>query len=133
MSPTEQQKTARKWALGCTGVVVAFIILIIVIVAVSAGGDSGTDTTSAEEKRKGFHCLSDWDGNHDELERLVRQRLNDPGSMETYETRIGTVQQGRHRIVMEFGAKNAFGGMVRSTATGWVDNESCEATLTGIE
>ena len=53
---------------------------------VAAAADASTE--EAEERRKGFHCLSEWDGNHDDLEALIRERLNDPGSMETIETRI---------------------------------------------
>ena len=89
--------------------------------------------TKAAELRQGFHCLSDWDGNHDGLEALTRARLNDPGSMETYSTVISQAVNGRHRIKMEFGARNAFGGMVRHTVIGWVDHETCEATLGFIE
>lgn len=126
-------------ACGC----IVVLVLIAVIVAVVAGligscegdGDDGDSSAAeAEERRKGFHCLSAWDGNHDGLEALVRQHLNDPGSMETYETRIAPVDaDGQHVIIMEFGARNAFGGMVRSEAVGTIDNETCEAALLGIE
>ena len=34
-------------------------------------------------------CLSPWDGNHNGFERLVRQHLNDPGSMEPHGTGNG--------------------------------------------
>lgn len=88
----------------------------------------------AEERQKGFHCLSAWDGNHDGLEALIRNRLNDPGSMETIETVITPVDaRGDHAIVLEFTAKNAFGGRVRHMAFGIVDNSTCEATLDFIE
>ena len=88
----------------------------------------------AEERRKGFHCLSEWDGNHDGLEALIRERLNDPGSMETIKTRIAPADaQGDHRIQLEFTAENAFGGRVRSIAYGWVSQATCEATLVLIE
>ncbi len=93
-------------------------------------------TEEREEKRKGFHCLSKWDGNHDGLEALVRMQMNDPGSMKTYVTRITPVsefQQGNHYVEMDFGGKNAFGGMVRHTAHAWVDPDTCEATLLRIE
>ena len=86
-----------------------------------------------EERRKGFHCLSAWDGNHDGIETLVRARLNDPGSMETHRTVIGPVVNGQHRIKLDFSAANAFGGMVRSTAIGYVDHDTCRATLDYIE
>ena len=119
---------------GCAVLILLAIIIVSGCMAIFGGdsGDSGEST--AEERRKGFHCLSSWDGNHNGLEELVRRRLNDPGSMETHETRIGPVDSsGRHRIIMDFSAKNAFGGRVRSTATGWVDNRTCEATLGSID
>ena len=97
------------------------------------GGTSKSGET-ADDRRKGFHCLSTWDGNHDGLERLVKAQLKDPDSMTTHETTVSPRNSdGRHRIVMDFGARNSFNGMVRNTATGWVDNKTCEATLTGIE
>ena len=90
---------------------------------------------TAEAKRYGFQCLSEWDGNHDGFEELVRDALNDPDSMETDETRMSTINEGtgKHTIIMTFRARNAFGGMVRHTATGWVDPETCEAELLGID
>ena len=95
--------------------------------------DSADSADSAEDIRNGFHCLSKWDGNHDGFERLVKRQLNDPGSMETFETRITPVDtSGKHVVFMDFGARNGFGGMVRSTARGTVDNETCEVTLLGI-
>ena len=87
----------------------------------------------AEYERKGFHCLDAWDGNHNGLEALVRDVLNDPGSMETYETRVSPVEDGEHSIIMEFGARNVFGGMVRQTAFGTYDHKTCEAVLLGIQ
>ena len=47
-------------------------------------------------------------------------------------TLIGPVKDGRHVIRLEFTAKNAFGGRVRHTAAGYVDNKTCEATLVDI-
>ena len=87
-----------------------------------------------EERRKGFHCLSKWDGNHDGLEVLIRAQLNDPGSMETIETRITPPDaDGDHIIQLDFTAKNAYGGRVRSTAHGWVSQATCVATLVLID
>ena len=90
------------------------------------------------DRRKGFHCLSAWDGNHDGLERLVKRHLKDPNSMKTYETLIAPATEdsaGRlqHYIVMEFGATNSFGAMVRTKAVGWIDHDHCTATLLYIE
>lgn len=88
---------------------------------------------AAEERRKGFHCLSSFDGNHNGLERLVRGRLNDPNSLETVRTLISPVNDAnKHRVRMEFTATNAFGGRVRNIAIGLIDNNTCVATLLSV-
>jgi hypothetical protein len=110
------------------------ILGIMALALIGCGMTPEQEAAKAEEVHKGFHCLSAWDGNHDGLEGLVRPQLNDPGSMETHETRIWPVGDGnRHRIIMTFGAGNAFGGMVRHTAIGWIDHDSCEATLVSVD
>ena len=122
-----------------------FIGIVVISMIGNALGDNSDDSITrstatttvdkrAEDRRNGFHCLSAWDGNHDGLEALIRDQLNDPGSMETIETRISPVDaRGDHAILLEFTAKNAFGGRVRSIAAGVVDNSTCEATLSFIE
>ena len=68
------------------------------------------------------------------LEALVRDQLNDPGSVKTCESTIVLVRADyRHKIVMDSGAKILSGAIVRYTATGWVGRDTCEVTLTGIE
>ena len=67
---------------------VAVAIGVIGVLLMGCGMSVEQQEAKAEEERKGFHCLSAWDGNHDGLEGLVRQQLNDPDSMETRETRI---------------------------------------------
>ena len=116
------------------------VLVVIGIASAVGGGSESEPTTSAqsederENERKGFHCLSEWDGNHEGLEALIRDNLNDPGSMDTLETRITPVNEdGLHGVSLEFTAKNAFGGNVRHEATGFVDNDTCEATLLSIE
>ena len=113
-----------------------YLLMLLVVLALAACEESEqSKAEKAEDRRKGFHCLSAWDGNHNGLEDLVRDELNDPGSMETVETRITPVRpdSGQHVIIMEFTAKNAFGGRVRGEALGYVHPETCKATLIGIE
>lgn len=102
-------------------------------VVVNVNATATARAEEAENRRKGFHCLSLWDGNHDLFEGLIRERLNDPSSMETFETRVSPVKEGRHEILMDFGARNAFGGMVRKVAYGNYDNKTCEPELISIE
>ena len=89
----------------------------------------------AQERQQGFHCLTA--GHHPGLMALVQQQLKDPGSLELHDTRIAPVvttaagDRG-HGIVMEFGARNSFGGMARNTARGWIDHDTCTATLEWI-
>ena len=86
----------------------------------------------AEDRRKGHHCLSAWDGNHDGLERLVKAQLNDPDSMKTTETLVGPNKDGTHQIRLHFTAKNAFGGRVSAIGVGTFRNDNCVATLERI-
>ena len=130
---------------------IAFLVVVGVCSAILGGGagDDAAPATApdatptpdakaaeeAEDKRKGLHCLSDWDGDHEGLERLVQQELNDPDSMKTLSTLITPVQpdSGQHVILMEFTAKNVFGGVERYQAVGLVEPGTCQATLVGIE
>ena len=129
-----KSKPAQYAAIGCLVVVIAAVALIVTCVVVVLGGSESSDADKAEEKRKGWHCLSAWDGNHSGLEDLVRIVIKDPNSMETIQTRIIPVDvNGNHRITMEFRSRNSFGGMVVNTATGSVDNDTCEATLLGVD
>ena len=123
--------------LGCLVIIIA-IVAIIVACAVSISGSSESSDSSgsedAEDKRKGFHCLSPWDGNHNGLEALIRAELKDPNSMETIETRITPVDaNGSHRVILEYRARNSFGGMAQGVALGSVDNDTCRAVLLSIE
>ena len=85
-----------------------------------------------EKKRKGWHCLSSWDGSHPQFKNDVKARLNDPDSFKHDTTRVGSNQKGKHQIRMVFRARNAFGGMVRNTAIGTYDNETCKHVLSDI-
>ena len=55
--------------------------------------------------------------------------------MKTLSTLITPVQpdSGQHAILMEFTAKNVFGGVERYQAVGLVEPGTCQATLVGIE
>lgn len=62
---------------------------------------------------------------------LVKSNLRDPESFEHAETRITPVVKGKHTIIMQYRARNGFGGMNAETAMGTIDNATCSATLIG--
>ena len=121
---------------GCLGSIVMLIIIFIIVVFIFS--DSEDDQGSREiaenlkeqqDREKGFHCLSGWDGSHREFVRATKRMMNDPKSFDHVETRVTPRDSsGRHTIIMEFTGKNAFGGTVRSIATGSYSNVSCSVT-----
>lgn len=87
-----------------------------------------------EDKQKGFHCLSGFDGSHPAVKRYVEKNMRDPDSFEHIETRISPVSKnGDHLLVMKYRAKNGFGGMNVSSATATIENKTCKATISAIE
>ena len=96
-------------------------------VVTCVGGMFGC-TPSAEDRQKGFHCLSAWDGSHGEVVSLVKSSLREPDSFEHISTRVGEVDEtGLHTFTMEYRARNGFGGMNVITSTGSYANESGSA------
>ena len=82
---------------------------------------------------------SKWDGSHREFTALVKRRMNDPDSFEHVETKTTPVMNvdsefgaGRHRIIMQFRGRNAFGGMVKHTAKGSFSPDDCSPRLVEI-
>ena len=66
----------------------------------------------AANRRKGFHCLSAWDGSHRGVKQYVENNMRDPDSFEHIETSITPVDQaGKHTLLMKYRARNGFGGM----------------------
>lgn len=81
----------------------------------------------AENRRAGFHCLSFWDGSHPRVVTQVQASLNDPDSFEHDETRVTPVSDdGIHEFIMEFRARNGFGGTVRGMAIGTYRQSDCQ-------
>lgn len=88
----------------------------------------------AENNKKGFHCLSQWDGNSADFIALVTARLREPSSFEVMETRITPRDtDGLHQIFMQYRAKNGFGGMNIETALGSVVSATCAVTFIAAE
>lgn len=130
----KEKKSTSKVAMGCLVIVISAVALSVTCAVLLVGDSEPSDIEKAEDERKGFHCLSPWDGNHDGLEALIRGQLKDPDSMETIETRITPVDaNGNHQVFLRYRARNSFGGMVESQAIGSVDNDTCEASLLSNE
>ncbi len=88
----------------------------------------------AAKRRKGFHCLSGWDGSHREVKNYTEQRMRDPGSFEHIETRITPVNaNGEHTLIMKYSAKNGFGGTTVGIVTATIRNAGCSATILSLE
>lgn len=85
---------------------------------------------SAENRQKGFHCLSPWDGTHKQTIELLAKNLREPDSFEHIETRITPVDaQGYHLLTMTYRARNGFGGMNVETVSAQINSETCAAIL----
>jgi hypothetical protein len=85
---------------------------------------------AAEKNRKGFHCLSNWDGSHKGVTNYIKTQLREPDSYEHIETRITPVDSdGNHTLIMQYRARNGFGGMAVELATATVKNTDCSATM----
>jgi len=80
--------------------------------------DSVSDPQSA--------CLSRSDGSMPQLVQSVRQNLREPDSFQLIQTIAKPVgDDGVQHIWMSFRARNGFGGVNVSAATGVVDHPSC--------
>lgn len=105
----------------------------------STTGQSSSQTTTpartaqqTEDQRKGFHCLSSWDGSNRDLVNAVKNAMRDPGSFEHISTRITPVNaSGQHTLFMDYRGRNGFGGMSVETATGTLSNSGCRLTSVG--
>lgn len=96
--------------------------------------DQRVQAAAEEERRKGFHCLSGWDGAHPEFKRLVKEQLRDPDSFEEVETRITSVNSsGYHNIFMTYRARNGYGGYNVEQATGVFRSSDCAIRVTALQ
>lgn len=86
-----------------------------------------------EKRRKGFHCLSGWDGSHRGVKDYTKKNMREPDSFEHIETRITPVDDnGRHTLSMTYRARNGFGGMNVAVAVATIRNADCSATITAL-
>ena len=87
-----------------------------------------------EERRKGFHCLSVWDGSLAEFRTEVKNMMREPDSFEHVETRVSPVDEdGKHLAIMTYRARNGFGGMNVGTARASFNNSDCKYTILSVD
>ncbi|ESY70019.1 hypothetical protein X742_05780 [Mesorhizobium sp. LNHC232B00] len=120
MSENEAVKKITTWILIA---VAAFALMK----TCSKGGH--TDVAVQEERKDGSQCFSAWDGSSRELVRLVTERLRDPESFQHSETKTSEPDKSGHRtVLMEYRAKNGFGGYNVGYATGSLNISDCAIT-----
>jgi hypothetical protein len=79
-------------------------------------------TPAEQNKIKGFHCLSPWDGSYRPLVSTIKKYLKDPDSFKHRETTITPNNGGIHVVMMTYGAKNSYGGYVVEKAAARLDS-----------
>jgi len=128
-------------ASGCVGGVV-MLLIVGGVLSMCMFGSSNSDPKNtavslaekAEAKRKGFHCLSSWDGSHSQFKASVKKMMRDPKSFEHVETRVTPIdEKGQHGLVMTYRARNGFGGMNSGIAIGNFSNSTCAATVVSVD
>ena len=103
-------------------------------IAAIAAEKTAADELDVENRRKGFHCLSAWDGSSAELIAQVKAQLREPDSFEEIETKITPRDEdGMHKIGMTYRARNGYGGMNVETAMGTVVSGTCVTKLVTSE
>ncbi|QRF66357.1 hypothetical protein [Ponticoccus alexandrii] len=97
--------------------------------------EEAEEAAKAEADRiAGFHCLSRWDGSHRDFRNAVRDAMRDPDSFEVISTRVTPVaEDGTHVLMMEYRARNGFGGMNVASAIATMQNADCTFTILTIE
>ena len=133
----QNKKDVKAAGIGCLA-----IIVIFGVIAIAGGGGGSTGNSSdaateqsaaqkvADDRRKGFHCLSAWDGSLRGLVDSVKKSLRNPDSFQHVETKITPVDdKGYHMLLMEYRAQNGFGGMIVGKVAARVKSEDCSFTV----
>ena len=128
----KRPRRRRRKLLIVLGIVISSIIVLSIIGSLASNSETAsteqssattaariTTTTTLAVKDVFEDCMDPWDGNYNALEDLIRPLLNDPSSMETFGTYYSTLDDlsdGLVTVRLDYGARNAFGGMVRASA-----------------
>ena len=125
----------KKTNIGCSIALVA--VLGIAIVGSWSDGDKNraadvkSSAVDAEQRQKGFHCLSQWDGSNRSTVQQVKATLRNPDSFEHIETKITPLDRatGEHHLAMKYRAQNGFGGMNVEQVYARINNGTCDARI----
>lgn len=82
-----------------------------------------------EHRRKGFHCLSGWDGSNRSTVLQVKAVLKDPDSFEHMKTEIAPNVDGWHALRMTYRARNSFGGYNVELIVASIRHTDCRSTI----
>ncbi|MER9859140.1 MULTISPECIES: hypothetical protein [unclassified Mesorhizobium] len=97
--------------------------------ACSLDRQSTPDVAAVNMPVDGLQCFSGWDGSSGELVRMVTGRLRDPDSFQHSETKTSKPDKSGHpTVLMEYRAKNGFGGYTVGYATGSLNISDCTVT-----
>jgi hypothetical protein len=140
-TPPPQLSANRKGCLWAIGIFmgVSLISTLVTPDPVKKSAAESTDAVSQpdqkavkllEDRRKGFHCLSEWDGSHKAIVAELKPTLRNPDSFVHVYTEISPVTaQGTHSLTMSYRAENGFGGMSIGTLKAVVMNADCSFVI----
>ena len=123
----------------------ALVLMVLILLAVTnlacntSTQNNSPQTTGAVTTAKPRNaqqvfeaCVSPWDSDHDGFERLIREALKLPISMQTnsiYYDPEDSISDGRVLITVDYSTRNSFREMVRSDAIGEIEIDTCRITL----
>jgi hypothetical protein len=97
--------------------------------AIASETAPGQTDADSEDRRKGRHCLSKWDGSNRSTVDQIKAQLREPDSFEHIETSIYPNDNGEHGSWIQYRARNGFGGMNVDRMYARIDHETCVARL----
>ena len=130
MSDTKTVQWSSDMTRGCLVVVVLFVALGLSCALCMGNNDDDDDGLSQEDCLRLYRSTSTWVDT--DFDRMIKATMNDPDSYEKRDVSLSSV--GTRRVLkVEFTGRNAFGGTVRHTATGFLNLDDCTCELSGIE
>ena len=110
-------------------------VLLLVLLITNCAPSS----TGAEASRSGADCIGP-DGSIPALSKQIQQKLNDPNSLEVHGTRVMKTTSSNspalkefELVLIDYGARNSFGGMVRNEALGVLIPRICTGIIFSLD